>query len=103
RRHEVLRTTFVTLDGQPVQVAHPAEAVTLPVFDLSADENPDRAVLEIISSERSQVQDLSRLPLMRFSLIRMSENEHWLVRVCHHIISEGWASRGVRKEPPLPY
>jgi hypothetical protein len=40
---------------------------------------------------------------MRFSLIRMSENEHWLVRVCHHIIWDDWSSRVMRKELALLY
>lgn len=33
-RHEILRTTFATVDGQPVQVIAPALTLPLPVVDL---------------------------------------------------------------------
>src|SRR5882762_476855 len=35
RRHEVLRTTFAVVAGEPVQVINEAQAVPLPVLDLS--------------------------------------------------------------------
>src|SRR5687767_15422204 len=34
RRHDVLRTTFTTIDGSPVQVVAPFAPVPLPVTDL---------------------------------------------------------------------
>ncbi|MCH8282830.1 MAG: hypothetical protein IIC96_19375, partial [Chloroflexi bacterium] len=34
RRHETLRTTFSTVDGQPVQVISPASTFNIPVVDL---------------------------------------------------------------------
>src|SRR5437867_3369118 len=36
RRHEILRTTFATVGGRPVQVVHPRMRAGLPVVDLRA-------------------------------------------------------------------
>ena len=102
KRHEILRTTFTVKDGQPVQIVHPPEDVTLPVFDVSTKTNPSEAVLTIAASEKSQV-DLSRLPSMRFSLVHVSDEEHWLLRVCHHLIWEDWSDRVLRNELALLY
>ena len=37
QRHEILRTTFTTIEGQPVQVIAPESRFTLPLSDLSGD------------------------------------------------------------------
>jgi hypothetical protein len=37
--------------------------------------------------------DLGKLPLIQFSLIRISDREHRLVFSCHHIIMDGWSMR----------
>ncbi|HYO62586.1 MAG TPA: FkbM family methyltransferase, partial [Pyrinomonadaceae bacterium] len=42
RRHEVLRTTFSVMDGEPVQVINEARPVSLPAIDLSHMEEAER-------------------------------------------------------------
>src|SRR5690349_18049682 len=42
RRHEAWRTTFETVNGQPVQVIQPASRITFPVLDLRALPKADR-------------------------------------------------------------
>src|SRR6266542_2375549 len=42
RRHEVLRTTFIMDDGQPVQAIAPSVSVSLPVVDLCELPNAER-------------------------------------------------------------
>ncbi|MCZ3030520.1 condensation domain-containing protein, partial [Acinetobacter baumannii] len=39
----------------------------------------------------AQPFDLRQGPLMRVSLLRLAEDEHVLVLVQHHIISDGWS------------
>jgi amino acid adenylation domain-containing protein/non-ribosomal peptide synthase protein (TIGR01720 family) len=93
RRHEVLRTYFEAVDGQPRQVIVEALPWKLEVIDLTAfaeSEREDRA-LRIIDEKVGRPFDLSRLPLCLASLLRLREREHILIFTTHHIISDGWS------------
>jgi acyl carrier protein len=103
RRHEILRTTFSVLDGKPVKIVHPAEPVALPVIDLRHDPAGDDAVAQLIKADRAKVTDLSRLPLIRFTLIRMSDDEYCLIRVCHHILWDPWSAQVLLDEIAVLY
>ena len=91
RRHEVLRTTFAEHDGRVVQIVHPAGPVDLPLIDLSADPDPAARAAELLAREARVPFDLERGPLLRLRLIRIGEEEHRLLRISHHIISDGWS------------
>jgi hypothetical protein len=96
RRHDVLRTTFTTIEGSPVQIVAPFEPVPLLVTDLgdlpagAREREAERRAVE----EARRPFDLARGPLLRTSLLRLGDTDHLLVVVMHHIISDGW-SRGV--------
>jgi amino acid adenylation domain-containing protein/FkbH-like protein len=95
-RHEVLRTRFQVVDGSPVQVIDDRMRLELRQVDhstLSADQQ-QAAVKSAIESQVREEFDLARGPLLRVSLIRLSEREHIIVLNIHHIISDGW-SKGV--------
>ena len=87
-RHEILRTTFPLLDGRPIQMIHPAEKVVPPVFSVVDDEDPEQAARRIIEVERLTVSDLTNGPLAKFAVMRISEQEHLLIRLIHHGL--GW-------------
>src|SRR6185312_6727786 len=93
RRHEVLRTTFEVGQGEPVQVIGKAEAVGLPLIDLSQwPESEREAEAERLAREEAQRPfDLRLGPLLRARLVRLSESEHLLLFTMHHIISDGWS------------
>src|SRR6185369_7941812 len=78
QRHEVLRATFTSVDGELWQIISPAESFDLPLVDLS--EIPDKAreteTRRLISKEAGQPFDLARGPLMRGKLLRLSAEEH---------------------------
>ena len=92
-RHEILRTTIALADGKPCQIVHPPAPVPLPVRDYSNAPDPARNALLALKQEASQPFDLNRGPLMRFSLARINENEHWLMRAYHPIINDGWSRK----------
>ena len=94
RRHETLRTSFVEIDGNPVQVIADAHPLTLNVIDLShlaADERWT-SLRRFAENEVRQPFDLSQAPLMRVKLLRLGEEEHALLYTMHHLISDGWSS-----------
>lgn len=92
RRHEILRTTFPTVDGRPVQVIGAPEKYRLSVIDLSEFEESEREheLKNIIDGESRRKFDLDNGPLLRLFLVRMAEKEHVLVLVEHHLIHDGW-------------
>lgn len=94
RRHEILRTTFVTVDGRPLQVIAPALTVPLPIVDLQAlsGEEQDAEVLRLITEEMQRPFDLSRGPLLRVNLLKLAEEEYILMLSVHHIVSDGWST-----------
>ncbi|HKR15452.1 MAG TPA: amino acid adenylation domain-containing protein, partial [Pyrinomonadaceae bacterium] len=93
RRHETLRTTFRLVDRQPVQVIADAAEVTIDVVDLEAlstgekEQESRRRLL----AEAQLPFDLSRGPLFRVKLARLSAEEHIFLLCMHHIISDGWS------------
>ncbi len=93
RRHESLRTTFATVDGQPVQVISEPRPVIIPVEDLTElDEEDRQAQARSLVTQQAQTPfNLAQGPLIRINLLRLAEDEHVLVVVMHHIISDGWS------------
>ncbi len=87
RRHEVLRTTFAVVDGEPVQlVGSPATAV-LSLIDISDEEE----VLRRAREEAQKPFDLAHGPLLRATLLRLSDERHLLLVTLHHIVADGWS------------
>ncbi len=93
QRHEVLRTTFGTMDGQPVQVIAPHLTLSLPVVDLRGLPNQEQEaeVQRRIAKDAQRPFDLSKSPLLRTTLLQLNEQTHILLLVMHHIISDGWS------------
>jgi amino acid adenylation domain-containing protein len=93
RRHEALRTTFVTVDGQPVQVIAPTLSLSLPVVDLQhfLEAEREKEVQRLTSEAAQRPFDLSKSPLLRVTLLRLDESEYVLLLILHHIVSDGWS------------
>ncbi|MEG3936130.1 amino acid adenylation domain-containing protein [Microcoleus sp. B13-B4] len=93
RRHEVLRTTFPSVDGQPKQVISLHTALTLPVIDLR-ELPPDQGLSEaqrLATEEAQQPFDLATGPLFRVKLLHLKEAEYMLLVTIHHIVYDGWS------------
>jgi len=100
RRHEILRTTLVQMDGQPMQRILPAWTIAVPVTDLRhlaearRKEEAERIACEL--GERGF--ELSALPLLRAAVIRLTDQESILHVTMHHIAADGWAVGVMAKE-----
>ncbi|MFI7633171.1 condensation domain-containing protein [Nonomuraea sp. NPDC049400] len=93
RRHDILRTRYVSERGLPVQEVLPSDAVPLPLDDLRhlPLRERDEAAATLLARESRRPFDLSRLPLLRARLIRMRADEHVLLLVAHHIVADDFA------------
>ncbi|MDM9580254.1 non-ribosomal peptide synthetase [Nostoc sp. GT001] len=87
-RHEILRTTFKAVDGQPIQVIHPSPIFKLPVIDSPTDQSQ---IWELIIQEARRSFDLSKDLMLRAALFKLSETEHFLLINLHHIVCDGWS------------
>ncbi|WP_253267541.1 non-ribosomal peptide synthetase, partial [Streptomyces sp. NL15-2K] len=92
-RHEALRTTFDSYDGQGVQVVH--EMLDVPVR--LVEPAPDH-VEQALRREATTPFDLRTGPLMRVLLVRTTPTEHILALSLHHIVTDGWSMGVVTRE-----
>jgi len=93
RRHEALRTSFVTVEGQPVQVIATKQTLALPVVNLQdfpKSEREDR-VLHLATEQVRQPFNLARDLLLRAKLLCLDKDEHVLLLTIHHIVFDGWS------------
>ncbi len=92
RRHEILRTSFPTVDGRPVQLVHEPFSVNLPVIDLRPlpPEEREAEVQRHIINEGRRAFDLASGPMIRITLLHVDDEEHVLVLAEHHLIHDGW-------------
>jgi amino acid adenylation domain-containing protein len=93
RRHESLRTTFATSDGEPVQLISPPGELRLHVLDLTHLPEGERTgeAQRLATADAAQPFELERGPLYRAGLLRLSAQDHVLLFTMHHTISDGWS------------
>ncbi|MFP4099132.1 amino acid adenylation domain-containing protein [Coleofasciculus sp.] len=94
RRHEVLRTTFTTVNRQPVQVITPTLTLKLPVVNLQELPETEREteVLRLAVQEADQPFDLAKDILLRVKLLKLGETEHVVLLTMHHIVTDAWST-----------
>ena len=94
-RHETLRMAFVP-DQQGIRRAvRPMVEPSIYTADLSSAPEDERAwqLDSMILTEARQPTDLTRAPLWRGFVVRLSPVHHVLVTVWHHVIFDGWSTR----------
>ncbi|WP_407882763.1 amino acid adenylation domain-containing protein, partial [Scytonema sp. NUACC26] len=92
-RHSVIRTTFASATGQLIQQITPTLDLNVPVVDLRYLPKVKREVeVECLTiQEAQQPFDLAQGPLLRVTLLKLTETEHVVLLTMHHIISDGWS------------
>ena len=94
RRHESLRTTYEERAGRPCQVvlATPTPYPLVRVDLAHLDPDGRAAALEdVVRDELRRPFDLDRLPLSRWTAIRLGPEEYELLVVEHHLVHDGWS------------
>ncbi|WP_447971452.1 amino acid adenylation domain-containing protein [Nitrospira sp. M1] len=93
RRHDVLRATFPSSGGKPVQVINEKSNLELARTDLSKlDEKEQKsAVQQLAVDEAQQAFDLAHGPLVRMKLLHLNKETSVLFVTMHHIVADGWS------------
>ncbi|BAT56844.1 amino acid adenylation domain protein (plasmid) [Nostoc sp. NIES-3756] len=117
RRHEVLRTSFTSVDGQPLQVISADIQIRISVADLQELSKAEQeAEIQHFCIKESQLAfDFTQAPLLRCTLLQIGEQEYILLFTIHHIVFDGWSKSilireiatlytafSARKPSPLP-
>lgn len=94
RRHEVLRTTFPSVKGQPQLVIAPAAPVELPLIDLRSLPKDERnaEAFRLATEEAHKPFDLTNGPTLRIKLFRLQDDEYLLLWNLHCIVCDGASS-----------
>ena len=103
-RHEALRTTFSSWEGQPIQVIAPSVSVPLIFTDLSHLPMSEQATAanRILDEATQQPFNLVSGPLMRVNLLSMDE-QHILIVDMHHVVGDDWSYQILFRELGLLY
>jgi hypothetical protein len=93
RRHEVFRTTFITVDGRPAPLFSSDLKSKLRLVDLTSLQASEREAEShrLTNDEALRPFDLARGPLIRTSLLKLGEQESIFLLTMHHIVSDGWS------------
>ncbi|MFS1524186.1 amino acid adenylation domain-containing protein [Microbulbifer sp. 2304DJ12-6] len=94
QRHEVLRTTYESVNDEPVQRIHTDMALPLIREDLRGMADSSHHIQEALNDEASAPFDLSSDAMFRGRLLHSGDEEHVLLLTMHHIASDG-VSMGV--------
>ncbi len=114
-RHEVLRTGYLEVDGEPCQQVRDGEQAR-PIF-IVRESDPQQLSADLDAVARHVFDLAAELPI-RCWLFALGETDHVLLVLSHHIAADGWsvgpltrdlstayAARCARREPdwdPLP-
>lgn len=100
RRHDSLRTTFTTLDEQPVQQVisyeewlQTAGKLVFDEMDLQGytPEQQETEVTRLVLEHAHLFLNLRTGPLIQFRLLHLGPSHFVLLITMHHIISDGWS------------
>jgi amino acid adenylation domain-containing protein len=98
-RHEALRTTFSSTDGQPVQRIGAADShFELQEHDLRQHADAAAEWQRLANEEAHTAFDLETGPLIRGRLLRLGEREHVLLITLHHIVCDDWSIGALTRE-----
>ncbi|MEU7086952.1 non-ribosomal peptide synthetase [Streptomyces achromogenes] len=97
-RHESLRTRFGSERGVPFQTVDPApDTWPLPVVEVPGPD-PQRELTRLVDDAARAPFDLQAGPVFRATLFRVAADDHVLLLVMHHIVTDGWSTGRITQE-----
>jgi amino acid adenylation domain-containing protein len=100
QRHEILRTSFNTVNGQPTQAIADAFDLHLTQIDLQDFPSPRQwnEIEQLAIAESLQPFDLNQAPLMRVKLLQLGPADAVVLFVIHHLIADAWSGAIILQE-----
>jgi amino acid adenylation domain-containing protein len=92
-QHEVIRTNYLTVDGNPIQVINPPAPVKLEIVDLQQiDPTKQQAQVKAYLHQASQKPfNLTTDLMLRCCLLQLAPNQQIFLATMHHIASDAWS------------
>lgn len=99
-RHEILRTNFREIEGQPKQIVNQFTEPDFKIYDLSKIENKKRnsEYSKIFYKEINYPFKLENDHLIRFRVIKVDGTHFTIIFLMHHIISDAWSVKVIASE-----
>ncbi|MEY9942817.1 amino acid adenylation domain-containing protein [Streptacidiphilus sp. MAP5-3] len=99
-RHEVLRTVFPVLDGEPYQRVLKVEEAG---FEVPVTEVTPQELEAAVAEASSHLFDLAVQIPLRATVFAVAPQEHVLVVLVHHIASDGWSTGALARDISTAY
>lgn len=99
-RHEILRTTFAMIGGEPVQKIWKIEDLNFDIefIDLTTRADATAEAFKITVEDANEPFDLINGPLLRVKLLQLEKEKFRILFNQHHIISDGWSINVLRDD-----
>ena len=93
RRHQILHTSFQTVEDGPIQFINPNATIEIQITDLQHQDTTESeaTIHQLAKQEALTPFDLKTAPLIRCSLLQLSPTEHVVLLTMHHIVSDAWS------------
>ncbi len=103
QRHEGLHCTF-SEDGSEI-IFNPLSIPEIDIYDFSqlAEIEREKKIEEILHQEGKRLFDLTRGPLVKFQILKLSQQRHLLIFTAQMIVCDGWSHYVVFEELGLLY
>ena len=97
QRHEIFRTTFPAVNGRLFQVIHSSSPIELNVVDIEkfTGLEQEAEIQRLFDAEVKKPFYLDKLPLVRWLLLKLNDQDHLLVHIEHHMVHDGWSFNNV--------
>lgn len=89
RRHPMLRTNFLALDGEPFQCIN--EEIEIPLHLEDASQWSEAFLHEHLTTIAHQPFDIKQAPLFRVHVFKQADQTHILLLVVHHLVADFWS------------
>ncbi|MGZ6530035.1 MAG: condensation domain-containing protein, partial [Tumebacillaceae bacterium] len=92
-RHEIFRSSFPTVDERPIMQVHEFEYTKYPLLDLRGypQEEREAQAQRLLAEEVAKPFDLAQLPLIRWTLLQLADEEFLMLHVESHLLHDGWS------------